>query len=56
MAGIPGAWGQTTAIVDVTVINPRARSVLPHHAVIVERDRIVEIRPNSRTRSLLTRV
>ena len=49
LAGIPGAWGQTTAIVDVTVINPRARSVLPHRTVIVERDRIVTIQPSSRT-------
>jgi len=48
IAGITGAWAQTTAITDVTVINPRTRSVLPHRTVIVERDRIVEIRPNSR--------
>jgi imidazolonepropionase-like amidohydrolase len=48
IAGIPGAWGQTTAITDVTVINPRTRSVLPHHTVIVERDRIIEIRLSSR--------
>ncbi len=47
IAGIPGAWAQETAITDVTVINPRARSVLPHRTVIVERDRIVEIRPSS---------
>jgi amidohydrolase family protein len=47
IAGTPRAWAQTTAITDVTVINPRTRSVLPHRTVIVERDRIVEIRPSS---------
>jgi imidazolonepropionase-like amidohydrolase len=47
MTGIPGAWAQTTAITDVTVINPRNQSVLAHRNVIVERDRIVEIRPSS---------
>ncbi len=47
-AGITGAWSETTAITDVTVINPRTRSVLPHRTVIVERERIVEIRPSAR--------
>jgi imidazolonepropionase-like amidohydrolase len=48
VAAIPGARAQTTAITDVTIINPRTRSVLPHRTIIVERDRILEIRPNSR--------
>jgi cytosine/adenosine deaminase-related metal-dependent hydrolase len=48
VAGIPGACSQTTAITDVTVINPRTRSVLTHRTVIIGRDRIVEIRPSSR--------
>ena len=48
MTGLPGTWAQTTAITDVTVINPRTQSVLPHRTVVVERDRIVEIRSSSR--------
>lgn len=48
MTGLPGTWAQTTAITDVTVINPRTQSVLPHGTVVVERDRIVEIRSSSR--------
>lgn len=47
MAGIPGIWGQTTAITDVTVINPHTQAVLPHRTVVVERDRIIEIRRSS---------
>jgi imidazolonepropionase-like amidohydrolase len=38
---------QTQAIADVTVINPRTQTVVPHQTVVVERGRIRSIQPSS---------
>lgn len=47
LAGQSGVRAQTTAITDVTVINPRRQSVLPHRTVVVEEGRIRRIQPSS---------
>jgi imidazolonepropionase-like amidohydrolase len=44
---VPEMWGQTVAITDVTVINPRAAAVLPHRTVVIERDHISRIQSSS---------
>lgn len=47
MMGMTRLWGQTTAITDVTVIDPRTHAVLAHRTVVIEGDRIKEIKAAS---------
>ena len=47
LAAISDLGGQTTAITDVTVINPRTQAVLPHRTVVVEGGRIRSIQSST---------
>jgi predicted amidohydrolase len=41
------AQGQTIAITDVTIINPKTNAVLSHRTVVIKRDRINDVRSSS---------